>query len=181
LPGRVALIAVYSDNLGIKEAHAMANHGAYVFPPNRIIYSFEAVNSALHLEDLANESLPYLIGKENETGVISSHINQTHQRCDKLVNNEVFMPWLYIKDTDRPLMSMEPKTNLTGYRYISVKAVELMKKIYSGSIKNILPSSIFKNKININLYSTLKVFLVGMTKSFYVAYGEHGVRTNILL
>ena len=181
LSGRVALITGSSQGLGKATARVMAERGAHVIISSRKQADCDQVAADFRENDLSAEGFACNIGREQDIAAIYDHIERKHGRLDILVNNAVLSPWRSIEDTDRPLLMKALETNIAGYWFVSTGAVTLMKARGKGSIINISTVGTLRAEPGLALYTTFKASLDGMTKSFAVELGEHGIRVNTIL
>ncbi len=181
LSGRVALITGSTEGLGNATARVLAERGAHVIISSRKRDACDRVAAAFRDDGLSAEGFACNIGHQDAIDKVYSHIGDTHGGLDILVNNAVLSPWRSIAETDRPLMLKALETNMAGYWYMSMGAVELMKPRGKGAIVNISSIAAIRPTVNLALYATFKVSLDGMTKSFALEFGEFGIRVNTVL
>ena len=181
LSGRVALITGSTQGLGKATAEVLAQHGAHVIISSRKQQDCENIAMNFRDQGLSAEGFVCNIGKQSDIESIYGHIEKTHGRIDILVNNAVMSPWRSIEDTDRPLLLKVLETNMAGYWYMSAGAIKMMKTQGKGSIINISSIASIRPSVMLALYSTFKSSLDGMTKSFALELGEHGIRVNTIL
>lgn len=172
--------------MGIGEAIArvLAEAGAHVLISSRKQDDCDRVAAEMRADGLNAEGRACHIGRMDDIKSMGQHLANAHGGLDILVNNAVLSPWRSIDDTEPGLFSKTVDVNLRGYWYLSLEATRLMKGRRPGgttSIVNIASVAALHPDRMLGLYSTLKTALIGLSRSFALEYGEHGVRVNTVL
>lgn len=181
LSGKVALVTGSSTGLGEATARVLAEHGAHLIISSRKQEACEQVAQALRDDGLSAQAQACHIGRMEDIDAIYRYVDEQHGRIDILVNNAVLSPWRSIEDTDPAIFAKAVDVDLRGYWYMSVEAARRMKTTGGGSIVNIASVAALHPDRMLGLYSTLKTALIGMSRSFALEFGEHGVRVNTVL
>lgn len=184
LHGRVALVTGSTMGIGEATARVLAEAGAHVVISSRKQDDCERVAAELRADGHRAEGRACHIGRMEDIEEMGRHLRRTHGGLDILVNNAVLSPWRSIDDTEPGLFEKAVEVNLRGYWYLSLEAVRLMKDRNPGgttSIVNIASVAALHPGRMLGLYSTLKTALIGMSRSFALEYGEHGVRVNTVM
>jgi len=184
LNNKVALITGSTKGIGEATARVLAEAGAHVLISSRKQNDCDRVASELRADGLSAEGRACHIGRMEDIEAMGRHLASIHGGLDILVNNAVLSPWRSIDDTEPGLFAKAVDVNLRGYWYLSLEATRLMKGRNPGgttSIVNIASVAALHPDRMLGLYSTLKTALIGMSRSFALEYGGHGVRVNTVM
>jgi NAD(P)-dependent dehydrogenase (short-subunit alcohol dehydrogenase family) len=181
LTGKVALVTGSTMGIGEATARVLAQAGAHVVISSRKQEDCDRVAAFLRDGGLSAEGRACNIGRMEDIAARGEYLRTRHGGLDVLVNNAVLSPWRSIDELEPTLFAKTVDVNLRGYWYLSVEATRLMRPRGGGSIVNIASISAVHPDRMLGLYSTLKTALIGMSRSFALEYGEHGIRVNTLL
>lgn len=181
LSGKIALVTGSTMGIGEGTARVLAEQGAHVIISSRKQDQCDEVAARLREQGLQAEGRACHIGRMDDIAAMYGHIKDKHGRLDILVNNAVLSPWRTIEDTDVGLFDKTVEVSLRGYWFMSAEAAKLMKTHGGGSIINIASVAALHPDHMLSLYSTLKTALIGMSRSFALEYGKHGIRANTIL
>lgn len=184
LSGKVALITGATQGIGAATARVLAEAGAHVVISSRKADDCAREAAALVADGLSAEGRACHIGRMDDIESMGRHLRERHGTLDILVNNAVLSPWRSIDETDLELFTKAVDVNLRGYWYLSREATRLMQGrggSGTGSIVNVASIAALHPDKMLGLYSTLKTALIGMSRSFALEYGGHGVRVNTVL
>lgn len=181
LSGKIALVTGSTMGIGEATARVLAQAGAHVVISSRKPEDCERVAAAFREAGLSAEGRACHIGHMEDIAGMATHLRERRGGLDILVNNAVLSPWRSIDELDPALFTKAVEVNLRGNWYLSLEATRLMKLRGGGSIVNIASMAALHPDRMLGLYSTLKTAMLGMSRSFALEYGEHGIRVNTVL
>lgn len=181
LSGKIALVTGSTMGIGEATARVLAQAGAHVVISSRKPEDCERVAAAFREEGLSAEGRACHIGHMDDIAGMAAHLRERRGGLDILVNNAVLSPWRSIDELEPALFTKTVEVNLRGNWYLSREATQLMKLRGGGSIVNIASMAAVHPERMLGLYSTLKTAMLGMSRSFALEYGEHGIRVNTVL
>lgn len=181
LKDKVALITGSTMGIGEATARVLARAGAHVIVSSRKQPDCDRVAAELRDEGYSAEGVACHIGRMEDLSAMAEHLKKRHGGLDVLVNNAVLSPLRSIPETDLGLFTKTVEVDLRGYWFLSAEAAKLMAPRGGGSIVNMASVAALHPDAGLALYSTLKTALIGMTRSFAMEFGAHGVRVNAIL
>lgn len=181
LTGRIALVTGSTQGLGEATARVLASRGAHVVISSRKQDACNTVAASIRDDGLSAEGHACNIGHMDAIEEMYAHLREAHGHLDILVNNAVLSPWRSIWETDPGLFQKALDVNMRGYWFMAIEAAKMMKEVGKGSIVNISSVAARRSSPNLGLYATFKAALDGMTRSFALELGGHGIRVNTIL
>ncbi len=181
LRGQVAVVTGAGRGIGAAIARKLASLGAHVCLGGRTVSHLETTATAIQADGGRSEAMVCDVTSAESINQVAQTVEQTHGRCDVLVNNAG------IGGFGGPLHLLGPEqwdqilnTNLRGVYYCVRAFAPLMIRARAGHIVNI--SSIAgKNALpNGAAYAASKWGLNGLSYSVAEELREYGIRVSVV-
>ncbi|KAF4551114.1 Enoyl-(Acyl carrier protein) reductase-like protein 31 [Elsinoe fawcettii] len=185
LRNKVIAITGSSSGIGRATAIACASQGAHLLLHHLGTPAAEHDASTLiqELRDINPDNHHHTFGADlTEDGTPSKLVKsaiEAHGQLDGLVNNAGICTFSPFEHVTRKLLERHLDVNFTAsYRLAQAAAKEMIARGTGGSIVNIASITAILGSEQLTHYSASKAALLGMTSSFCVALGKHGIRIN---
>ncbi len=181
LKDKVALVSGGSRGIGEAIARGLAEQGAHVIVSSRRQQSCDEVAASIRSSGGKATAMQCHAGDMENIEKLFADIDSQFGRLDVLINNGGTNPYFgSVLGADVGAFDKTVEVNFRGPYFMSVKAVELMKRNSGGSIVNVASVNAFRASATQAIYSATKAAMVSMTQSFAMECGEFGVRVNAL-
>tara|TARA_B110000444_G_scaffold259618_1_gene303922 strand:+ start:378 stop:1163 length:786 start_codon:yes stop_codon:yes gene_type:complete len=181
LKGKIALVSGGSRGIGEAIAIALAEQGAHVVVSSRNQENCEKVAASIRNCGGQATAMHCHAGDMNNIEKLFDDIDSQFGRLDVLINNGGTNPYFgSVSGAGVDAFNKTVDVNFRGPYFMSVRAVELMKRNDGGSIVNIASVNAFRASATQAIYSATKAAMVSMTQSFAMECGEFGIRVNAL-
>lgn len=174
--GRVALVTAGASGIGRAIADCLAGAGI-----------------AVHICDIDEEAIEACIAanpeftascadvsRVDQVDAVFTDLERRYGRLDILVNNAgISGPTAAVEDIDPADWDRTIAVDLSGAFYVTRRAVSLLREAH-GSIVNIASNAALFGVPLRSPYAASKWALVGLTKTWAMELGPHGVRVNAI-
>ena len=178
LPPRTALVSAGADGLGRVIARALLAEGAQVHVFDR---SAEAV-AAFLAENPGASATVADISSPTDVELVFADLKARYGRLDLLVNNAgIAGPVGLVEDNDVGEWDRCISVNLSGMFYVTRLAVPLLKAAGTGACMVNISSTagLFGCPLR-SAYVATKWAIIGLTKTWAMELGPHGIRVNAI-
>lgn len=159
-----------------------------------IAAAFLDVGAAVHVFDASREHTEEFlrkypvatatqadISKPDEVDKVFADLQDHHGRLSVLVNNAgISGPTAAVEDTPIEAWAECINVDLNGFFYVTRRAVPLLKKCPGSSIISIVSTAALHGYPLRSAYAASKWAQVGLTKTWAMELGPHGVRVNAI-
>ena len=175
LKNKIALITGAGSGIGKAIAELFAKEGVIVILIARNINNLKKVQKEI-IENNGNaESFEMdITNREQIKNTIKNIINK-YKKIDILVNNAGIARWGSIEEVSYEDFDEQVKVNLTGYFNCIKEVVPFMLKQKSGSIINIITSTVKKTKADRVAYAASKYGQAGLSNAVHEDLKEKGI------
>ena len=175
LTGKTAFISGGGSGIGRQIAESMLKAGAQVFICDS---SAENLADFLDKNPSARGQLAD-VGVQSQVEVAFAALDEFSDRLDILVNNAGMAgPVARLEEIEGDPWRRTLDVNLSGPFYCAHEAAPRIRKAGGGSIINIASNAAFTGVPLRSPYAASKWALVGLTKTWAMELGRHGVRVN---
>jgi NAD(P)-dependent dehydrogenase (short-subunit alcohol dehydrogenase family) len=181
LQGRVAVITGGAQGIGLGIATRLAEEGATVVLADIKLETAESAAAKLKKQGLSAQAIQVDIGDDASVAALAKQIDQTHGRCEILVNNAAIGA-----DTNIETMKMEEyqriiRVNQDGAVRMTMAFVPLLKKAGDGRrILNIASIQGLRGWPNQLAYATAKGAIVNFTRALACDLAPHNIMVNAI-
>jgi NAD(P)-dependent dehydrogenase (short-subunit alcohol dehydrogenase family) len=181
LQGRVAVITGGAQGIGLGIATRLAEEGAAVVLADIIQEKAELAAAKLRDQSLSAQAIRVDIGEDSSVAALAKQVDETHGRCEILVNNAAIGA-----DTHIETMKMEEyqriiRVNQDGAVRMTMAFVPLIKKGGSGRrILNIASIQGLRGWPNQLAYATAKGAIVNFTRALACDLAPDNIMVNAI-
>jgi 2-dehydro-3-deoxy-D-gluconate 5-dehydrogenase len=180
LGGRVALVTGAGQGFGFACAGRLAEAGAMVLLTDRLGDRVEAAGGRL---DSHGERIAWATGDVSDPDAVDALVETAVERfgrLDVLVNNAAAYSNTRVEEMPLDRFAGVIDVNVNGSFWCARQAArQMLSQGDGGAIVNITSiDALHPTSIGMSHYTTSKHALWGLTKSFALELGPHGIRTN---
>ena len=179
LKGKVAIVAAASAGLGKAVARRLSEHGAAVAICSRDQERLEA--AAKEIEAASARQVTAIAGDVSRAADIQSIVDRTltlHGRIDMLVTNAGGPPSGLFEDFDDEAWLSAHNVNLLSVVRFVRAVLPAMKRQGSGSIVNIISTSVKQPLPGLILSNTYRSAVAGLAKTLAEELAPYNIRVN---
>ena len=167
LKNKIALITGASSGIGKATALLFAKEGALVILTARHMDKLKIVENEIKNSDGKAESYPMDITDRNQVYAVVSNIIKDNGRIDILVNCAGIARWGSIEETSYEDFDEQVRFNLTGSFNTIKEIAPYMIRQKSGSIVNIITSTVKSTKAGRAAYAASKYGQAGLSNAVH--------------
>ena len=175
LKNKITLITGASSGIGKETALLFAKEGALVILTGRNFDSLNKVEKEIKNNNGKAESYSMDITNRNQVKNTIEKIIKKHDKIDILVNNAGIAVWNSIEDVTYKEFDEHININLTGQFNCIKEVVPYMLKQKSGSIVNIITSTVKNTKAKRVAYAASKYGLAGLSNAVHEDLKDKGI------
>lgn len=175
---RIALVTGAGGGIGSAIAEVLAQQGRHVLVTDLNLDGAEAVAERIRSHDLSAEAMLLDIGDPRSIETVFDAVEQSHGRCDVLVNNAGVAHTFEFLDFPEDDWLRTLEINVTGAFRCSQRAAWLMKRHSWGRIVSISTISSMRAGFGRTAYGSSKAALNGLTRQMCVELAPYGITAN---
>lgn len=175
LKDKVALVTGASSGIGKAVSLLFAGEGATVILTGRHLNNLKLVENEIKHNNGKAESFAMDITDREQINKTIKKIIGKHKKIDILVNNAGIAKWNSIENTTYEEFYEHININLIGYFNCIKELVPIMIKQKSGSIVNIITSTVKKTKAERVAYATSKYGQAGLSNAVHEDLKNKGI------
>ncbi|MEM6773589.1 MAG: SDR family oxidoreductase, partial [Pseudomonadota bacterium] len=176
-PGRVVLVTAGAAGIGRCIAETFIQAGARVHVCD---LDADVLQAFLDANPGARGTCADIAQREDVERLFAE-ITTSYGRLDVLINNAgIAGPTAAVEDIDDEDWDQTVAVDLNGQFYVTKRAVPLLKEAGAAAIVNIASNAAFFGFPLRSPYTACKWAMIGLTKTWAMELGPHGVRVNAL-
>jgi len=175
LKGKVALVTGASSGIGRETAKLLANEGALVILTARRLDKLKIVQKEVEENNNCADSFEMDITNREQIEDTIKKIIKKYNKIDILINNAGIAIWNSIQDVSYKEFDDQININLVGYFNCIKEIVPYMLKEKSGSIVNIITSTVKKTKAGRVAYAASKYGQAGLSNAVHEDLKDKGI------
>ncbi|OPX06388.1 SDR family NAD(P)-dependent oxidoreductase [Gordonia sp. i37] len=175
---RIALITGAGAGIGAAIAENLAQSGHHVVLADLKLDAAAEVAESLVAQGLSAQGRGMDVGDRESIADTFEWVEQTHGRCDVLVNNAGIARTVAFVDYPDDHWQATLNVNVTGAFRCGQHAARLMQRHRWGRIVNIASTSGIRAGTGRTAYGTSKSALIGVTRQMAIELAEYGVTAN---
>jgi len=175
LKNKTALITGASSGIGKEIALKFASEGALVILTARHLNKLKDVQKEIEKNNYCADSFEMDITNRKQVKVTIEKIRKKYKKIDILVNNAGIAIWNSIQDVSYKEFDDQININLVGYFNCIKEIVPYMLKEKSGSIVNIITSTVKKTKAGRVAYAASKYGQAGLSNAVHEDLKDKGI------
>ena len=175
LQNKIALITGASSGIGKETAKLFAKEGALVILTARHLNKLKIVENEIKNNNGKAESYSMDITNRQQIKNTIKKIIEKHKKIDILVNNAGIVVWGSIEDCTYKDFDDQVKFNLTGSFNTIKEIIPYMVKQKSGSIVNIITSTVKNTKAGRVAYAASKYGQAGLSNAVHEDLKSKGI------
>jgi NAD(P)-dependent dehydrogenase (short-subunit alcohol dehydrogenase family) len=181
LQGRVAVITGGAQGIGLGIATRLAEEGAAVVLADIKQDAAEGAAARLKDQGFAAQAVRVDIGDDVSVAALAKQVDQTHGRCEILVNNAAIGADTHIETMKMVEYQRIIRVNQDGAVRMTMAFVPLMKKAGDGRrILNIASIQGLRGWPNQLAYATAKGAIVNFTRALACDLAPHNIMVNAI-
>ncbi|MEM1188671.1 MAG: SDR family oxidoreductase [Pseudomonadota bacterium] len=176
-PGRVVLVTAGAAGIGRCIAETFIQAGARVHVCD---LDADVLQAFLDANPGARGTCADIAQREDVERLFAE-ITTSYGRLDVLINNAgIAGPTAAVEDIDDEDWDQTVAVDLNGQFYVTKRAVPLLKEAGAAAIVNIASNAAFFGFPLRSPYTACKWAMIGLTKTWAMELGPHGVRVNAI-
>ena len=175
LKNKIALITGASSGIGKAIAEKFAEEGALVILTARNLDKLKIVEKEIMNNNGKANSFSMDITNREKINNVVKHIIEKYNKIDILVNNGGIAKWGSIEKVSYEDFDKHVNINLIGYFNCIKEVVPYMLNQKSGSIVNIITSTVKKTKADRVAYAASKYGQAGLSNAVHEDLKEKGI------